>query len=220
MTRSVALAGTAQVSLWLCTLEAMPGPDALARLGDAELDRARRFVAERDRRRYLAARCALREHLSQHTGLPGECLRIVEGEFGKPRLADRPGSWFNLSHSGDAALLGISKAGEVGVDLEVRHPVDDVVALARRHFSGAEFEAFMGLDAPARNDAFLRVWTRKEACLKAVGTGLSIEPASLEVGLDGGPVRLALRVPCGLVQVEVCSIDPGIDAWAALARVL
>lgn len=220
MTSSIALAGVAQVSLWLCPLEAMPGPDAMAWLSDAEVDRARRFAAERDRRRYLAARCALRGHLSRHTRLPGERLRIVEGEFGKPRLADVPGCWFNLSHSADAALLGIGTSGEVGVDLEVRREVDAVEALARRITSAAEFEAFLALDAPARNEAFLRLWTRKEACLKAVGTGLSIEPASLEVGFGVGQVRLEVRLPGGPVHVEVISIDPGIDALAAVARVL
>lgn len=220
MTPSAALAGVAQVGLWRCGLDWLPGLGALAWLSDEERARARRFAAESDRRRYLAAHCALRELLSLRTGLPAQNLQIVAGAFGKPRLLNADGCCFNLSHSGEVALLGIGRGSEIGVDVELRHEVANALALARGIASAAEFAAFVALDDALHSEAFLRLWTRKEACLKAVGTGLSIEPSSLDVGLGDAPVRLAIGLPAGPVPVEVCAIDAGPDVLAALARVL
>src|SRR5688572_19396774 len=111
--------------LWLHDLRPAPGPHDIACLSRAEVARASRFLRERDRRRYLAARCALRQRLAQHLGVPAGTLRFVEGPEGKPSLADAPHCHFNLSHSEDLALLGIGVHCEIGVDIEVLRPVDD-----------------------------------------------------------------------------------------------
>jgi 4'-phosphopantetheinyl transferase len=205
--------------LWLHPLHAPPSPPEIACLSPAELARASRFLRERDRRRFLAARCALRQRLAQHLGLAAGTLRFVLGPEGKPALADGPGCHFNLSHSEDLALVAISERCEIGVDIEVLRPVDGAESLARSHFTAAEFDAFMALDEAARDEAFLRIWTRKEACLKALGTGLSVAPSSFEAGL--GPQRrdLAIERPAGAVPLSVCSIDPGVPAVAAVAAV-
>ena len=211
---------TPHVDLWLCALTEMPGAGQMAWLGADERARAARYVFERDRRRYFAARCALRECLSERTGLPPGDLRIETGVFEKPVLANSPGWSFNLSRREEWALLGISRAGEIGVDFELLHAVDKVDALARTHFSVAEFDAFRGLPPDTKDLVFLRVWTRKEACLKAVGTGLRIEPRSLEVGLGEDVVTLSMALPAGEVRVEVRSVDSGKVSLAAIARVL
>lgn len=215
-----ALTGVPFATLWLCPLAELPSAERLAWLSADEQARATSFAFERDRRRYLAARCALRECLSARSGVAPGSLRIVAGAFEKPYLANLPSCHFNLSRRGEWALLGIGDAGEIGVDIEMRHVVDGVVALARAHFSRSEFGEFVTLAPSDRDLAFLRVWTRKEACLKAVGTGLRIEPASLEVGLGEGIVQLSMALPSGPVSVEVRSIDSGPDSLAAVARVL
>lgn len=215
-----ALTGVPFAALWLCPLAELPSEERLAWLSADEQARAAGFAFERDRRRFLVARCALRECLSARTGVAPGMLRIVADAFEKPSLADLPSCHFNLSRREEWALLGISDAGEIGVDIEIRHVVDDVVALARAHFSRSEFGEFLTLAPSERDLAFLRVWTRKEACLKAVGTGLRIEPASLEVGLGEGIVQLSMALPSGPVSVEVRSIDSGTDSLAAVARVL
>ena len=140
--------------------------------------------------------------------------------FEKPVLPIPPGWFFNISRREDWALLGISRTGEIGVDFELLHAVDKVDSLAQAHFSDAEFDAFRGLAADAKDKVFLRVWTRKEACLKAVGTGLRIEPRGLEVGLGEEVVRLSIALPAGAASVEVRSVDSGTDSVAAIARLL
>ena len=211
---------TPHVDLWLCALTEMPGAGQMTWLGADERARAARYVFERDRRRYFAARCALRECLSERTGLPPGDLRIETGVFEKPVLANSPAWSFNLSRREDWALLGISRTAEIGVDFELIHAVNEVDALARAHFSVAEFDAFHGISPDAKDMVFLRVWTRKEACLKAIGTGLRIEPRTLEVGLGEGVVRLSIALPAGAASVEVRSVDSGPDSVAAFARLL
>lgn len=215
-----ALTGVPFATLWLCPLAELPSAERLAWLSADEQARAASFAFERDRRRFLAARCALRECLSARIGVAPGTLQIVAGAFEKPFLADPPGRHFNLSRREELALLGISDAGEIGVDIEMRHAVANVVALARGHFTASEFGEFLTLAPSDRDLAFLRVWTRKEACLKAVGTGLRIEPATLEVGLGEGIVQLSIALSVGPATVEVRSIDSGPDSVAAVARLL
>lgn len=215
-----AVDGVPFAALWLCPLAGMPSVDRLAWLSADEHERAGRFAFERDRRRYLAARCALRERLSASTGLPPGSLEIVADTFDKPILANRPACHFSLSRREDWALLGISRSGEIGVDIEMRHAVEDVEALARAHLSATEMQAFLTQALCVRDLAFLRVWTRKEACLKALGTGLRIEPASIEVGLGEGVVQLSIALPSGQANVEVRSVDCGPASVAAVARML
>jgi 4'-phosphopantetheinyl transferase len=208
------------LGLWLCSLHSTPEPQYRAWLSADELARANRFGRERDRRRYLAARCALRECLSRYTGLAAGALQLADTPLGKPYVANVAGCFFNVSHSEDMALIGVIDSSDIGVDLEILQNIDNIESIARQHFSPAEFEAFMTLSETARCRVFLRVWTRKEACLKAVGTGLHIEPSTLEAGLDADPVQLTINTPTGAAQVEVRSIDPGPNALAAVARVL
>ena len=92
--------------------------------------------------------------------------------------------------------------------------------LAQACFSASEFKAFLAVAATERDDAFLRAWTRKEACLKAVGTGLRVSPASLDVGPGEGAVQLSITLPSGSASVEVQSINAGPGTVAAVARVL
>ena len=125
---------------------------------------------------------------AQATGL-GEpsALRFAHNAFGKPSLAEAPGCHFNLSHSGDAALLAIDAGAPVGVDIEIERAMDDIDAMAQAHFTDAERDALQRSSAGTRAAAFLRTWTRKEACLKAVGTGLSVDPRQLETGCADAP---------------------------------
>ncbi len=198
-------------------LDDLPDAGRLACLDAAEVARSRRFHHDRDRIRFLTGRCVLREHLARHTGLAAGALRLVEGPFGKPRLADVPDCHFNLSHSAHRALLAIGGDAPLGVDIELIHPVDKLPALARAHFTADEIGALMARAVDQRDAAFLRLWTRKEACLKAIGTGLNIEPASFGVGLGQGIERVRIDGPRGRASVELRNVDVGADAVAALA---
>lgn len=201
-------------------LDLQPDEARLQALSPAERARAARFRFERDRRRYLAARCALRERLAAATGQPPGALKLVAGPHGKPRLDAAGAPCFNLAHSGDRALLALGGPDELGVDLELLQPVADFEPLARAHFRAEEQAALMALPEPAREAGFLRLWTRKEACLKAIGTGLSLAPSAFSVGLAPGPRVVDLAWPGGRARLELRDLDAGPGAVAALARVL
>lgn len=175
-------------ALWRIDLGVAPAPADLASLDAQERARAARFVFEDDRRRYQAAHAAMRALLAQAAGL-GEpsTLRFAHNDFGKPSLVDAPGCHFSLSHCGDAALLAVDAHAPVGVDVELDRAMNDIDAMAQAHFTYAERGALQSANHEARVSAFLRTWTRKEACLKAIGTGLSVDPRQLETARADSP---------------------------------
>jgi len=179
------------VDLWLADLDG-GSDDASTPLDDPERARAARFVFDHDRRRYLAAHRLLRELLAMRNEIAADALAIAVGPHGKPHLVDRRCA-FNLSHSGGVALIGIADNGEVGVDVEVLRPTPELDALVRSHFSAGERRAMESVAHGARDLAFLVGWTRKEACLKAVGVGLDIDPASIDAGIGVGARSLPIE---------------------------
>jgi len=206
------------IRLWSVDLDLLPASAAL--LSASEQDRAARFVFDVDRRRYVAAHYALRSVLAAELGLAAGA-ELDLGTHGKPRLAAPAAAAFNLSHSGATGLIGLAPSGEIGVDIEVMKPIDDIDALAAQNFTAAErAEVRSARDETAALRAFLAVWTRKEACLKALGSGLSIPPEVFEVGLHAVATGVSIPTPEGIASVVVESIELGHGAVAAVARVL
>jgi 4'-phosphopantetheinyl transferase len=155
------------------------GEDAVralaASLSDEERQRLRRFRLARDRRRYAVARGRLRQLLAERLCTHPRSVQLCCGAHGKPRLV--PGSatadWrFNVSHSGDLALLAFLRGREVGIDVEAVHALQDADALAAQYFPPGELAAFLSLAPRDRALGFLGGWTRTEAIAKARGVGL------------------------------------------------
>jgi len=187
----------------------------------AERSRADRFVFAADRTRFLAARGALRRLLGQYLGLQPNRVHLVVGPRGKPALAEAAGLHFNLSHCKDEALIAISFAGEVGVDIELMRPLPDALDLARRFFAPDEVAALECAEPSRSADEFLRCWTRKEACLKATGLGLALDTRSFSVGAGRSPRRVQLiagdvRIGLSLQSVD---FDGAVTVLAAVAVV-
>jgi 4'-phosphopantetheinyl transferase len=164
-----------------------PPAERLARLAEhldpQERARAERFVPEKVRRRFLCARGSLREILADLVDLPPAELRFGYGDQGKPFL-DLPGDLrFNLSHSHERALVGATWGRDLGVDLEHLREGQDLRGLAERFFSEPERQALRRVPEPEFRREFLRVWTRKEAYLKARGTGLALPLGDFAVPL-------------------------------------
>ncbi len=202
------------VELWQVDLEAPLAAGAASMLSPDEQARASRFKFERDRDRFVAAHLALRQVLALHVGVAMQRLEFNTGAWGKPALADHPALPFNLSHSGGIALIAVGTANPIGVDVELERPIPDWDALASDYFAPAERTALAALRANARDRAFLTCWTRKEACLKAIGLGLNVAPRSVEVGI--WPIAASVRVPTpdGTAQIAINPIAPS-DAIAA-----
>ena len=211
----------APLSLWAVDLAGAPGPDEIAMLCEAEQARAQRLMFQRDRRRYLAAHVALRWILGDYCGVRPMAQRFEIGPWGKPTLAGHPQTGFSLSYAGDMALVGVADAAEIGVDAEPLRNVVGLEALCDDLFVPDERAEIAAAQASALRDAaFLRCWTRKEACIKAIGTGLSTAPASFECGAGSGVRTVSLETGSGATMIEIGSFDFGdrlVAAWARAA---
>lgn len=219
MSRRTELAAPPPFRLWKLDLGHWPGEDAIATLSPAERERAQRFRFEHLRRRYLASHVALREAISEFCGEAAAVQAFDEGPHGKPAL--RSGACaFNMSHSHDVALIGAAPHGEIGVDIEMLREVEDALAIARRNFTPGEYEQLLAAPAHDRDLVFMRLWTRKEACLKAVGSGFSIAPDLFETRAEPDARDLWLPTPQGRVRVHVESLPEADGCAMALAWLL
>src|SRR6185312_17092194 len=104
---------------------------------------------------------------AQRLGCAPAAVVFARGEHGKPHVAGG-GPHFNLSHSGGLGLLGLLPGLELGVDIEAVDRSRDWLALARRFYTPAEFTWLAGLPAADLPLAFCRLWTVKEAWMKAL----------------------------------------------------
>ena len=82
---------------------------------------------------------------------------------------------------------------EVGVDIEIERNLDDLVEMARQIMSSSEFQSFQSIAVHLAGEAFFGLWTRKEALLKAMGTGFSTDPRDLNLGLENREAAVAFR---------------------------
>jgi 4'-phosphopantetheinyl transferase len=149
-------------------------------LSDEEQLRAGRFAFERDRRTYITAHWLLRRVLSLYLPVATQAWEFQHTLHGKPAIRS-PGEAvpmrFNLSHSRGMAACAVTCLGEVGVDVETVHD-RDYLRLARRFFAPQETSQLESLPIEQQPSAFFRLWTLKEAYIKARGLGLSIDLAS------------------------------------------
>lgn len=137
-----------------------------------------------------AVRTILRSLLARLASLPPHSLRFGKTAGGKPYLVGSDAVSFNLSHSRDCSLIALSRGGEIGCDIENRFRADDDVdQLSPLILHPAEQEEMDRLAAPERRAAFKRYWVRKEAALKAAGSGFLKDPRAVIVGQDRAQTR-------------------------------
>lgn len=138
------------------------------------------------------AQVFLRRVLSAYLHRRVDAAGIEIGAHGKPALA-AGGFAFNLSHSGSAAVVALTRGVEVGVDLESPGRPRPHAELARRYFCDSEADSIENMPEALRESAFLRLWTAKEAVLKALGRGLAFGLDKLELDVTANPPAL-LRI--------------------------
>lgn len=152
-------------------------------LSPEEQVRARKFTRVEDRDRFVTGRSTLRQVLGRHlVCLPSE-LVFRPDRFGRPQLIsplDRSLD-FNVSHSGRFAVITVATGRRVGIDVETIRDDIDLLSVMRDLFTPGEQAAVMAMSGVNRARVFFWCWTRKEALVKAIGTGLSAPLATLDI---------------------------------------
>lgn len=169
--------GNSEVHIWRVHLPAVvPSLHVLGRsLSLEEQVRAARFRHPWSRTSFVAGRGILRQLLGSHLGLDPEAVPISLSVYGKPECAfSGSGISFSLSHSKNLLLLALGRARSLGVDVEYVDRNVPALQLARRFFADEEALAIASRKGDVRHRLFFEIWVQKEACLKAVGRGLSI----------------------------------------------
>lgn len=158
-------------AVW-ASIDGLGTPALYATLDMTERARADRFRFARDRARFIARRGLLRQLLARQIGGDPATLAYHAGPFGKPSLATS-GPRFSTSHSHGIALFAIAPDIEIGCDIERLDERIDPDRTAERLFTPHEVRALRRASPEDRRQLFFQCWTRKEAVLKALGTGLS-----------------------------------------------
>jgi 4'-phosphopantetheinyl transferase len=191
-------------------------------LNDEELERLGRYRFAEDRARFAVGRAGLRLLLGGYAGIEPSAVKLVSTPYGRPVAAPdsaAAGVEFSVSHAGGCVLLAFARGLAVGVDIECPRPRLDIESLVRRFFAPREVEAFASMGANRRASAFLAVWTRKEAFIKALGQGLSCPLASFAVTVEPDRPPQLTEAPAGVRPGEwsLRDIDAGPGCRAALA---
>ena len=166
---------------------------AFSLLDDEEKARWRRFVVERAKRQFALCRGALRIQLGQRLDCPHRALTFDYLEHGKPvaRVNGRRATiGFNVSHSGRHGLMAFSHRDGLGVDVEERLPRRDLDGIGSKVYGPSERQALAAATGAQKVHLFYRLWSLKEALIKALGTGFSLNPSRFEVP---GPVLEGAR---------------------------
>ena len=158
--------------------------NAFSWLDEKEKDRLRRFRYERPRREFALCRAALRSILSRRLGCESEKLEFDASEHGKP-FARVDGMAvpvsFNVSHSGKHGLIALAPQGRLGVDVEERATRIDLDGVSEIVFGPGEQADFASARGREKLYLFFTLWTLKEALIKALGTGFSLDPSRFEI---------------------------------------
>ena len=198
--------GPGAVVLWSVWIGGTPDPGrAGAVLTADELDRASSFVHDAHRTRYVLRRLALRELLGRYLHVEPSDVRFVYSDYGKPEL---PGETlrFNVAHSEDLAVIGLTEHDRLGVDVERVRDLPDIDGVARAVFSDRELEVFDALPDSSKIRAFFDGWTRKEAFVKAVGKGLSQPLKVFDVTLRPGEEARLLELDGSTARAATWSL--------------
>ena len=192
--RGIGLLGPGMVAVWWMPTDQVGTADChrwLAILDRDERERADRFRFEWDRRDFIAAHALLRHMLAFHLGRPAEAWQFAANGFGKPAIAEGlrvPDIDFNLSHARDLVAAAVALHAAVGIDVEKIDPAKADFAVAQRYFAPAEIEILRRTPSTEQAVCFFRLWTLKEAYLKATGAGFGTSLDSFAFTLS--PIRI------------------------------
>jgi 4'-phosphopantetheinyl transferase len=158
--------------------------DIIQSLTEEEIFRANKFKFSNEKRFFLISRYYLKNFIGEYLDLSPEKIIISQMKSGKPYVNENIDSnlKFNYSHSGDYIVYAFTKDNEIGIDIEKIKDISEFDELSRTHFSDEEQLIYFELKNPEeKKRLFYKIWTRKEALLKAEGSGITIDLKSLTV---------------------------------------
>lgn len=183
-------------------------------LSRRESERAAKLRLDHHRERYVRAQAGLRMVLSGYLGVEPEAIGLQYGGAGKPFLEDTSSDLeFNLTNSGDLALVALSVGAPVGVDCEQIWDRGNIVAIADRVFTPEQAARIAAATPEDRLRQFHIAWTALEAEVKVDGRGLSSrhQPA----GQDALRIEHCVPEP-GFIAAVACKRLPPVGNWVTL----
>lgn len=156
-------------------------------LNRAEIEKMNQYRFPGQAARFGVCRAYLRLLVGMYLDIKPRDIEIGVNKYGKPILVNEHNNCdlqFNVSHTGKLAVVAVMKNRQIGVDVEQVLPISDLVSIASQVFTPHENVWLFSDDNSVHNKRFFRLWTCKEALLKAVGTGFLTDPKSIEVSSD------------------------------------
>jgi len=177
-----------------------------------EQERSDKFLQRKDKQQFIVIRSILRQLLGAYTRSSAKNLEICFNNLGKPFLNNTDTSstlYFNISHARGLALLAFCQSAEVGIDIEYTERSANFKKLAQRFFSAQEVIELATINNDQYPIHFFRLWTRKEAFVKAVGTGLGFPLSAFTLSNDPASPPTITNIepskylgPCYLRDIE------------------
>ena len=202
------------IHVYCCRYDSIDEPRLLdcyrGLLDQAEQRRWQGIRSEEGRRCFLVSRAMLRVLLGEAIGCSPTALTITTNAWGKPRIDQPATRWqFNLSHSHGLIALILAYDLAVGIDVECLHRNLNIPRLVRHFFHPREIQQLEVLSAAEQREHFFRLWTLKEAYVKAIGRGLSLALDSFGFTFQYPGARLALHLPLPTPSsIKYCLMQP------------
>lgn len=205
----------ARIDLWQFSL-ANELENTAQLLNAEEQARADQFLFSRHKRRFSTARATMRIILARYLNSSPEHIEFHYNAHGKPEILHAAKLQFNLSHSGDLALLAVGKGFPMGVDIE-KYSARPYKGIAKSLFSEQEYEEFIKVPQALKPAIFFHVWAQKEAFIKACGLGLSYPTKTFSVP-SSMPTKQLVNDPLHHITWQLRSFMPEIACSGALCH--
>lgn len=191
------------VHVWHLDLDRDASPDPTV-LSAAEMRMAVGINGAQARELYVLTHVRLRQILGTWMDISPVDVAFDTGWNGKPEIKDAAGPSFSISHSGRRALIAMTHSAPVGIDIEQQRDRKLDRKTAQRFFAAGEAAALKTLSDNAHARAFTRLWTFKEAFIKATGEGLARKLNSFEIDMTQTPaVRCVSHQNWALHEIEM-----------------
>jgi 4'-phosphopantetheinyl transferase len=204
-----------RIDLWQFSLEQeLQAADQLLNLN--EQARADRFYFNKHKRRFTTSRATLRIILSRYLNTTPEQLEFTYNAQGKPSVINSQKLQFNLSHTGDTAMLAVGKGFPLGVDIE-QYSARPYEGIAKNLFSEQELSGLSKAPSSLKPALFFHVWAQKEAFIKTSGLGLSYPTKEFTVPTTF-PTKQLVEDPLHNTTWQLRSFMPQVACSGALCH--